>query len=133
MARFDSSCRYKNQAEQNNSDINKLYGFSDCGAQHHISSARFGWVSVGDSIELHGYIYVNGERKSKYLESISLNTDVELSISLSENTYVFLVNGKQTIMPRQCDAEKIDGYQLYPYFGGDETAPHEMYIFIKEL
>jgi hypothetical protein len=28
---------------------------------------------------------------------------------------------------------KGQGYQLYPYFGGDETAPHDINIWIKNL
>lgn len=133
IAKFDSTCKYQTSLQENRADINKLYGFSDCGAQHHISSARFGWVSTGDSIELHAYVYLNGERKSKYLHTVATNTEVELTITPAANSYLFIVNGKISEMPRQCNSEKIEGYQLYPYFGGDETAPHEMHIFIKEL
>jgi hypothetical protein len=28
---------------------------------------------------------------------------------------------------------KAKGYQLYPYFGGNELAPHDMHIWIKDL
>jgi hypothetical protein len=28
---------------------------------------------------------------------------------------------------------KGKGYRLYPYFGGDETAPHDISIWVKDL
>ncbi|MEO5783498.1 MAG: hypothetical protein ABIQ07_09520 [Ginsengibacter sp.] len=35
-------------------------------------------------------------------------------------------------LPRTSTTAKAIGYKLYPYFGGDETAPHEIDIWIKE-
>lgn len=40
---FDSSCIYKTVDPSNQADINKLYGFSDCGEHHLTNSARIGW------------------------------------------------------------------------------------------
>jgi hypothetical protein len=36
-------------------------------------------------------------------------------------------------MPRSSITAKASGYLLFPYFGGDETAPHDMGIEIKDL
>jgi hypothetical protein len=36
-------------------------------------------------------------------------------------------------MTRESKTEKAEGYKLFPYFGGDETAPHNISIWIKEL
>jgi hypothetical protein len=41
------------------------------------------------------------------------------------------VNGITTQLPRLATTEKAKGYQLYPYFGGDEAAPHQVNIWIK--
>jgi hypothetical protein len=35
-------------------------------------------------------------------------------------------------MPRKSTTIKAVGYKLYPYFGGDELAPHPVSIWIKE-
>jgi hypothetical protein len=35
-------------------------------------------------------------------------------------------------MPRLASTRKAKGYQLYPYFGGDEVAPHLINIWVKE-
>ena len=47
---FDSSCIYKTADPQNQNDINKLYGFSDCNTQHLVNSARIGWRWSNDSL-----------------------------------------------------------------------------------
>jgi hypothetical protein len=36
-------------------------------------------------------------------------------------------------MSRTAATEKAKGYRLYPYFGGDELAPHQINIWIKNL
>jgi hypothetical protein len=36
------------------------------------------------------------------------------------------------LMPRAAATVKAKGYRLYPYFGGDETAPHDITISIRD-
>ncbi|HYF30863.1 MAG TPA: hypothetical protein VD993_07070 [Chitinophagaceae bacterium] len=132
-AQFDSSCIYKTVKEANMNDINKLYGFSDCNSGHHENSARFGWRWNGHGIEIHAYYYINNVRQSKFLGTVALNEPAAMSITISGNRYLFELNGKTESMPRNCTNEHADGYQLYPYFGGDEVAPHDIRILIKEI
>jgi hypothetical protein len=49
------------------------------------------------------------------------------------NKYVFTVNGNPVNIPRSSTTTTGRGYKLYPYFGGDELAPHNVTIKIKEL
>ena len=70
---FDSSCRYNTIKKDNQLDLNKLYGFSDCGTDHHENSARFAWRWNGEKIEIHAYCYVNGKRMSQYLGALNVN------------------------------------------------------------
>ncbi len=131
-ALFDSSCMYTTTSEVNMDDINKLYGFSDCNSAHHINSARFGWRWNGRVIEIHAYCYLNGTRQSKFIGNVMLNTPASMNITVSGDQYIFELNGKTEIMQRNCSTEFADGYQLYPYFGGDEAAPHDVRVLIKE-
>jgi hypothetical protein len=133
MAWLDSSCIYTSVDPVNQGDINKLYGFGDCNSGHQESSARFGWNWNGNAFEIHAYCYVNGARKSKLLGSLRPREKAEMQIAVTPNQYIFKFNGKSEAMDRGCTSEEIDGYQLYPYFGGDEVAPHRMSIYIKEL
>ncbi|WP_315819110.1 hypothetical protein [Paraflavitalea speifideaquila] len=131
---FDSSSIYTSIDPKNNGDINKLYGFSDCGTQHQENSARVGWVWNGKAIELYAYCYANSIRSSKLLGSIAIGTPCELTIRPEASQYRFEQNGFPAVyMKRGCNTPGISGYQLYPYFGGDETAPQEVHIYIKEL
>lgn len=130
---FDSSCIYSTAKDVNMADINKLYGFSDCGSGHHQNSARFGWRWNGRAIEIYAYCYMNGERMFKSLGTVDVNTAAQMSITVSAYKYLFELNGKAESMPRSCSTEFADGYRLYPYFGGDEVAPHDIRILIKEI
>jgi hypothetical protein len=42
------------------------------------------------------------------------------------------VNEKEATLPRHCSGN-YTRYKLYPYFGGDELAPHKIEIKITEL
>jgi hypothetical protein len=133
VARFDSSCIYTLAKAENAGDINKLYGFSDCGSGHHENSARFGWVWNGKAIDLYAYCYSEGQRSSKLLGAVGIAQEVELSLAAEPGKYVFVVNGNTATMKRSCSDDKTAAYQLFPYFGGDEVAPHDVRIFIKDL
>jgi hypothetical protein len=134
MAQFDSSCIYYTADTKNSGDINKLYGFSDCGSFHHENSARIGWVWNGRAVDLYAYCYVDSIRNSRLLTTVDIGEPIELSIRPENGQYLFGVNGETICsMKRGCTGAGISGYQLYPYFGGDETAPHEIRIYIKDL
>jgi hypothetical protein len=129
---FDNSAIYSTTDPANQSDINKLYGLSDCGNHHHTNSARFGWRWYNNQLEIHAYSYIAASRHTEYITSIPLNKPAICELTLSNGKYIFNVNGKQVTLPRGCGG-KMDAYKLYPYFGGDEVAPHDIKISIKEL
>jgi hypothetical protein len=131
--RFDSSCIYTVAHAANASDINKLYGFNDCGSNHQENSARFGWVWNGRAIDLYAYCYNEGQRSSKLLASVSIEQEVELSLVAEPGKYIFTIGSKNEIMKRTCSSDQDQSYQLFPYFGGDEVAPHDVRIFIRDL
>ena len=133
QAVFDSSCIYKTTIPENQSDINKLMGFSDCNSPHQTNSARFGWNWRENALRIYAYIYVNGQRQEKELGKAEIGKTTSFSISTDGNTYVFTFNGNVTIMPRHCSAGTGVAYKLLPYFGGDEPAPHDIKIRIRNL
>ncbi len=130
--RFDSSCIYKTILPGNQWDINKLYGFADNKALHHQYSARFGWRWSDGALRLFAYTYNSGERAAKELGAIPIGKDVKCAIAVNGEQYIFSVEDKTTTMPRHSTTATAKGYRLYPYFGGDEAAPHEVRIWIRE-
>lgn len=131
IARFDSTAIYTTLDSINQYDINKLYGFSDNNTMHHTNSARIGWRWLHHELQLLGYIYNDSVRSSLHIKSVALNTNINCSIKIQSNSYVFTVDGTTITMPRSSTIAK--GYQLFPYFGGDEVAPHLIRIWIKDI
>jgi len=133
IVHFDSSAIYSNSGKKDKRDINKLYGFSDNFSLHHRYSARFGWRWLNDSLQLTAYCYNNGLRSFKEICNIPLNGFDTCEIKVAGNEYIFSVNGKSMSMPRSAKGENAVGYKLFPYFGGNESAPQDIHIYIKEL
>ena len=66
------------------------------------------------------------------LGAISIGTEYTCSIKVTASSYVFTLNEGSKTMPRASTMVTAVGYKLYPYFGGDEVAPHDINIWIKE-
>jgi hypothetical protein len=133
IVKFDSTAIYQTAASNNQLDINKLYGFSDNSDQHHNFSARFGWRWSNGALRLFGYIYNNGEMSYEELGAINIGIEYTCSIKVTAVSYIFSLNEGSKIMPRGSTTITAVGYKLYPYFGGNEAAPHDIHIWIKEL
>lgn len=133
IAKFDSTAIYSTVLDYNQLDINKLYGFSDNNSGHQQFSARFGWRWSDNALRLFGYVYNNGIRDSKELGTVTIGAEINCSIKVTPKHYVFTMNGAIDSLPRASTSVKASGYKLYPYFGGDEPAPHNIYIWIKDL
>ncbi|GAB3814039.1 hypothetical protein [Pontibacter rugosus] len=131
-ATFDSTAVYKTIAANNQGDINKLYGLSDCNTSHHTNSARFGWRWYNNRLEILAYTYLNKKWQYKLLDAVPIGKPAVCEIKMEDSQYRFIMNGKEVVMPRACSGAGA-GYQLYPYFGGDEVAPHAITIKIKEI
>lgn len=133
VVRFDSSAIYKTIDPANQEDINKLFGFSDNNGQHHEFSARFGWNWSNNALRLFGYIYNNSQLSAQEIGIVQIGAENNCSIIVGSSSYTFKLNGNSISMPRASTTPKAEGYKLFPYFGGDELAPHAISIWIKEL
>jgi len=131
-AMFDDSAIYTTVDPTNQGDINKLYGFSDCTSQHQKNSARFGWRWLKNQLEILTYTYVDGVRYSKSFGAVPLNETLDYAIRIQGDKYVFTLGTQSITMDRGCSDTGLIKYMLWPYFGGDETAPHEITIWLEE-
>jgi hypothetical protein len=131
--KFDSTAIYQTVSPGNQYDVNKLYGFSDNNDEHHHFSARFGWRWSEGALRLFGYVYNNGVMNFEELGTVSIGIEYTCSIKVTAANYIFTLNNTSKNMPRASTTASAVGYQLYPYFGGDETAPHDITIWIKQL
>lgn len=131
---FDESAIYTTSLEENQADINKLMGFADCNSKHHENSARFGWRWYEGQLEIHAYCYVNGERVNTIIGTVPLHEKVDYLIHLSDSQYVFQLGNEEPVIITRGNVCNIGiYYMLYPYFGGDEVAPHDINIQIQQV
>jgi len=127
---FTDSCKYTSA----NKDWNKLFGFSY--GHHHNTSFRIGWRFRNNKFETCLYFYINGERKERRLEYVTTDVEYRFIITVHDTkvTITYGVNGKE-LKSYDVRIEKINkkaGYYLFPYFGGQEVAPHKMLIKVKD-
>ena len=118
-------------------DINKLFGISY--GFHHRNSARFGWRwdLDKDKIEILAYVYKNGKRINEWEQDIHIAyidffEFYEMEIQKNKNEYIFTLKKdsdkkvyKKLIKSR---AKCFFSYELFPYFGGNKKAPHDISI-----
>jgi hypothetical protein len=133
VVKFDNSAIYQTVDTNNQRDINKLYGFSDNNQEHHTNSARIGWRWYQNELQLFAYIYNNTVQSDKFITAVPLNQEINGNIKAEGSLYTFKVNNVVVTMPRASTTAGAVGYQLYPYFGGDEPSPQEIKIQVKDL
>ena len=143
QAKFHESCLY-NLGNNDNYDINKLYGFSTT-IFHHKQSARIGWRCIdGENIEILTYSYNDSNRDltdSEILGDVKPNELFQCEITDNEDHYLYkfykIKNDKFEIVSSAIDKKQKDWflfhYILYFYFGGNNTAPHDMKAWIKKI
>lgn len=127
--KFNDSCRYE-LPKEDQEDINKLFGFS-LGFNHHSDSARFGWFYKNEKINLYSYIYDNKKRSYEFITELDLNKNYSLSLFSFDKEWEFSVSNDDqdlTIKKYKRSKEFSIGYKLWPYFGGNNPAPHDIEI-----
>lgn len=139
--KFSKECLYTPIDWEN--DYNKLIGWSY--GLHHKNSIRIGWRPCNNSaqIELCIYIYENGVRKISD-NTLIINVDTEYEFTLEYEvdfdnritlSYPRPMNGykQYTAIRMYTNIKPCMGYNLYPYFGGNNPSPNKMTIELNRL
>jgi len=131
---FDNSAIYT-LPDVDQHDINKLTGFSDNRSHHQRFSARFGWRYSDNALRLFAYVYNNSNWIEQELSEIEINQTYTCGIKVKGDYYIFYIEELQieVMMPRAATTDNAIGYKLYPYFGGNNVAPHDIKIWLKYL
>lgn len=133
--KFDSSAIYQTADTANQADINKLYGFiEDSLGNPHVNSARVGWRWYKNQLQLLAYVYNNSVIENEtIIQAVELNKETTCEINLLNSMYEFRVDTSNVYVRRYSKSATFAGNKLYPYFGGDEVAPHKILIYIKDI
>lgn len=129
---FDESCIYKDETNDR-FDVNKLFGFSI--GFHHKNSHRFGWNCLDGKIHIYSYSYINGERIINEICTVNTNKEYKFIIHINGSKCLFtIIDEHHNLYQRiiSIPIKSIFGYSLWPYFGGNKTAPHKMTIELGE-
>ena len=139
---FTKSCLY--DARKVGQHINKLYGVA-CG-QHHENSVRIGWrceSRIYGRFSLWAYCYNNGKLSIELLANTYVDNIERLRIEVSksemtaklidDNNYPTSIAQHTEYLEQHRDCPKLGRYKLFPYFGGEAVAPHDMEIRIYEI
>ncbi len=130
---LDDGAIYQTRDPANQLDVNKLFGFTDCNAlDPQNNSARFGWRWNTDRIEILAFVDYQGSHNFQVIGSTWPGEVSEGTIALENGKYAFYYKGTRLEMKRNCSKSKMQGFELHPYFGGQETAPADIKIYLKQ-
>jgi hypothetical protein len=137
---FDSSAAY-DLGNNDNDDVNKLFGFGYINGGHHTDSARFGWNYNKENgrVRLFAYCYVNGTRIIHEICQVPIHKKYRLLINISPSKqYLFTVHDGYNDWHQVGFADiafthdKEWRYKLGCYFGGNNPAPHDITIKVSK-
>ena len=131
---LDESATYTTEIPENQYDVNKIYGFSDFGARHQKYSIRLGWRYINNEIELCWLRHEDSRHSSSTIRTIEPDIIYNATIDIKTFYYIITVDGDTTMVRRRPEGNwgLVRRYYLYPYFGGNEYAPHDITVKIKE-
>ncbi len=131
---LDESAVYQTEVPENQDDVNKIYGMSDFGRIHQKYSIRLGWRYIDGQIELCWLRHEEGRHSSATIRTIEADEIYNAVINITTFYYQIVIDGDTTLVRRRPEGYwgTVRRYYLYPYFGGNEYAPHDITIKIKD-
>lgn len=136
---FGYGCRYNLPGTYNDEDVNKLFGIGFF-PHHHKNSARFGWHYNNDTykIVITAYCYIDGKRVIEKMTEVPVGFAYDYELLINPFSYSLTIfnpnNGmvmSEKIIPHN-GVGKLS-YPLSVYFGGNNKAPHDLEISMKNL
>jgi hypothetical protein len=133
---FRNQCWWAPPRNTDDLDLNKLAGIG-YGTNHHNNSVRLSWVPDFDNqgmIKVFGYTYDEKKTGQKFamsfIKSVRVGQTVSGKIESRDNGY-FITVGDVTVKMDNINVDPKLTFKLYPYFGGNNTAPHDMTIELE--
>ena len=133
--KFSSECWWNPPRNQDDYDLNKLFGLSFGLFSIHKDSVRFTWCPDFDNvgkIKIYGYVYDSNKKDhdSLYLCTVDVDKEYTGYLYLSGDKYIFQI-GTDTITMDNKTPDKKTQKEIYPYFGGNNKAIIKMYIWVS--
>jgi len=133
QVRFGADARYTTADPQNQSDWNKLLGFTT--NRIHKNSIRLGWAwsPSRSKVDLGYYGYLDGVRTMRPLSSVSIGEWADVAITFDDGGMSVTVDGVRHEERGDLDVWGPVSTWLSrsAYFGGQEEAPHTIRIEVR--
>jgi len=133
---FRKECWWAPARNTDDYDQNKLAGIG-FGTNHHKNSVRLTWVPDFEKpgmIRVSGYTYDERNTGPKfaisYIKSVHVGETVTARIESRDGAY-FLTVQEVTVRMENQQPDPSLCFWLFPYFGGNNTAPHDMTIELE--
>jgi hypothetical protein len=133
---FRQECWWAPARNQDDYDLNKLAGIG-FGTNHHNNSVRLAWVPDFENqgmIKVFGYTYdekkVGQKFSMTFIKSVHVLDTITGKIESRDGNYYITVN-EVTIQMENVNSDPNLCFRLFPYFGGNNTAPHDMVIELE--
>lgn len=130
---FSNTCGY-DLHDGDQSDWNKLFGIMPLSFRgHKWNSYRFVWRHnlLTRKIELGFYYYKAGKLVKGFLKAVHINRPIHCELIQLSNQVHFVIGGISYLHVN--GKLPFIGWRLGAYFGGNELAPHEMFMDIYTL
>ena len=132
--KFSKECWWAPPRNPDDHDLNKLCGIS-YGLNDHSNSVRFAWVpdfTQNGVINIFGYVYdeLSSGHVSKFIAAVKVEEVHTGLIKVVGNQYMLMI-GITTINMDNTHGDPNLCFRLYPYFGGNNTAPCNMVIGLE--
>jgi hypothetical protein len=131
---FSQSCWWAPPRNNDDLDLNKLCGIG-YGLNHHKNSVRLAWVpdfNQPGKIKIFGYTYDESSagHKSQFIKTVQAGSVCNGRIVNNGANYQMSVDGTMITMENKSGDPGLC-FGLFPYFGGNNTAPHDMDIELE--
>jgi hypothetical protein len=134
-AYFHGDTRYESVDPVNQYDWNKLMGLTS--SDHQYNSIRLGWRynPDEDAIDLGYYGYLNGVRQTHELATVALERWVPVTLRFSTTGTTATADGVSASEAGVVDTTAGGSTFIMQtaYFGGDEVAPHDIHIDVRNI
>ena len=134
-ALFASSAAYRTKSPSNQGDACKLLGITT--ANIHGTSLRLGWAynPATNKMTLRLYAYLNGARINEPVTEVALNAWHSVELRIGNDGVSAQVNGTKVSRPTSAGFRALTSTWVLKtaYFGGDETAPQDIAVQVKDI
>ena len=133
--RFESNVPYRTRDAGNQNDWNKLVGISTSRIHHNSIRLGWRWNPNRDRVELGFYGYLRGDRTFRKIAEVRTGQWIDVELVLDPNRLSVRAGSgyHEVVGDLGLNGLTSTWALVTAYFGGDEKAPHDMNITVRDL